>query len=265
MMSDLPESFATASDREQKLRVARRLEALGQMTGGVAHDFNNLLTVVIGNAEILAEELPLLLPDRPDLIRAAALVLDAGERGAELTRRLLAFARRQALAPVEIDIVQLLNELEPLLARSVGPRVTIETRYAPRLWRAEADESQLENAIINLAINARDAMPEGGTLRIEASNERLTEQDLAGFGEASAGDFLRIAVEDTGLGMTPEVQARAFEPFFTTKEAGRGTGLGLATVYGFIRQSRGALRLDSAPGQGTRIELLLPALAQAAP
>jgi signal transduction histidine kinase len=249
-----------AREAEQLRRTAERLEALGALTGGVAHDFNNLLTVVIGNAEALAEA----LEDRPDLARSAGLILGAAERAAALIRRMMAFARRQPLSPAPTDVAALVEDLLPLLRQSVGERVRLLLRLEPGLPPALVDPVQLENALLNLALNARDAMPEGGTLRIELAGETLDAAALAEFSEAAPGDFLRLSVTDDGQGMPPEVARRAFEPFFTTKSPGAGSGLGLATVYGFVRQSRGCIGLDTAPGRGTSVILHLPA-AVAAP
>ncbi len=249
-----------AREAEQLRRTAERLEALGALTGGVAHDFNNLLTVVIGNAEALAEA----LEDQPPLAHSAGLILGAAERAAGLIRRMMAFARRQPLSPVPTDVAALVEDLLPLLRQSLGERVRLLLRLQPGLPPALVDPVQLENALLNLALNARDAMPAGGTLRIELEAETLDAAALAEFSEAAPGEFLRLSVTDDGQGMPPEVARRAFEPFFTTKPPGAGSGLGLATVYGFVRQSRGCIGLDTAPGRGTSVILHLPA-AVAAP
>jgi signal transduction histidine kinase/ActR/RegA family two-component response regulator len=243
-----------AREVERLRETTERLEALGVLTGGVAHDFNNLLTVVIGNAEMLVDS----LNERPELAHSAGLILGAAERGAALIRRMMAFARRQPLSPAPTNVATLIEELVPLLRQSVGERVRLVLRLAPGLPYALVDPAQLEAALLNLAINARDAMPRGGTLRIELSEEALGAESLSDFHEAQPGRFLRLAVTDDGQGMAPEVAQRAFEPFFTTKSPGAGSGLGLASVYGFIRQSRGRIQLDSAPGRGTTVVLHLP-------
>lgn len=234
---------------------AQRLEAFGQLTGGIAHDFNNLLTIVLGNLELLEERLAV-LEERALLKRA----VDAAQMGARLTGRLLSFARRRSLAPAVINLNDLVLGIAELLKRSLGEHITLTTILARALWATRADPSEVENAILNLAINARDAMSKGGKLTIETRN--LTERDFADYADylragPRAGDYVCISVTDTGSGMTPEVLARAFEPFFTTKE-GTGTGLGLSTIYGFARQSGGDVMIRSVPGVGTTVCLYLP-------
>ncbi len=243
---DDTETFAM----EQQLRQAQRLEAVGQLTGGVAHDFNNLLTVIIGNAELLEESLD------GELAQLAAMNRRAAERGAALTAQLLAFSRRQSLAPEARAIGALLDGMLALLRRSLGEHVELELVCAPDLWPALADATQLESALLNLSLNARDAMPNGGQLLIEASNARISA-DAAEI-DFKAGDYVCIAVTDTGTGMSPELQRKVFEPFFTTKAVGKGSGLGLSMVYGFIKQSDGQVRLYSEPGVGTTVKLFLP-------
>jgi PAS domain S-box-containing protein len=231
----------------------QRMEAFGQLTGGIAHDFNNLLTVVTGNLEIL--EMRLDDPTNLTLLRRAA---EAAEMGARLTSRLLTFARRRTYEIAVIDLNQQVTGLVDLLRRTLGETVELSTRLAPRLWKVRADRSEIENAILNLAINARDAMPKGGRLVIETVNMTLAE-GAEGIGHRlPAGDYVRLTVTDTGTGMPPEVARRAFEPFFTTKEPGRGTGLGLSTLYGFVNELGGTVMLDSRPGEGTRVTLYLP-------
>jgi PAS domain S-box-containing protein len=239
---------------EARLRQAQRLDAVGQLTGGLAHDFNNLLTVILGTAEVLGHD----LAARPDLQALATTIATAAERGSQLTSRLLAYARKQALQPVATDIARLLTGLEPLVRRALGERLEVRLATAPALPPALVDPGQLESAVLNLCINARDAMPAGGQLLIQASAERLEAGEALALGELPAGDYVVIAVADTGEGMPPEVQARAFEPFFTTKAPGAGSGLGLSMVDGFVRQSRGAVRLCSEAGRGTTVTLYLP-------
>ena len=222
---------------------AQRMEAFGQLTGGVAHDFNNLLTIVTGNLELLGGQL--------DSERQAVLLkraTDAADMGAALTKRLLTFARRRRLTPQVLDVNEMILNLTQLLQRSLGEPISLTTMLAGNVWPTRADASELENAILNLAINARDAMPHGGNLIIESRN--TVRED--------GGEFVQISVSDTGTGMTTDVLERAFEPFFTTKETGRGTGLGLSTVYGFAEQSGGHATIESVPGQGTTVNILLP-------
>lgn len=243
---------------EEKLRRSQKLEAIGQLTGGVAHDFNNLLTVVMGNSEILVER----LADQPALRQLAETSLIVAERGAELTHRLLAFSRRQTLAPKSVEVSGLLNGLHALLARTLTEQVGVRIECAPGLWPARADPTQLEAAVLNLCINARDAMPSGGQLTIEASNAFL-DADYAAEQDVEPGEFVLISVSDTGVGILPENLAKVFDPFFTTKEVGKGTGLGLSMVYGFVKQSRGHVRVYSELGIGTAVKMFLPRSQQA--
>ncbi len=239
---------------EGQLEQAQRLEAVGHLTGGVAHDFNNLLTVVLGNAELL-----ITMFDADDERRAyVEMIGTAAERGAELTDRLLAFARRQPLDPEVLDVDLLLDGIGPMLRRTLGAEIDIYITWQPDTWTALVDGSQLESAILNLCINARDAMPNGGRLTITTSNVHLDEHDAAMNPEVVAGSYVRVSISDTGDGMSPDVVSRAFEPFFTTKAVGRGSGLGLSMVYGFTRQSRGHMTLHSTLGAGTTVELYLP-------
>src|SRR5579883_114211 len=246
---------------EERFQRAQRLEAVGQLSGGIAHDFNNLLTVVSGNLELLARA----VAKDAHAAKLVGAAQRAAARGARLTQQMLAFARRQILRPEPLDPVQLCAEFRPLLERAVGNGVTLALDGAPDLWRCNADPGQLEAALLNLAINARDAMPgESGTLTIEMRNLTIDREEGAGdFPEAKPGDYVAITVRDTGQGMTPEVLARVREPFYTTKEVGRGSGLGLSQVDGFVRQSGGSLRIESAPGQGTAVTMLLPRAAAA--
>jgi PAS domain S-box-containing protein len=239
---------------EEALNHAQRLESVGQLTGGIAHDFNNLLTVIQGNLQVL-EERPALAEDSvgQQLVGAA---MRASRRGAELTGKLLAFSRRQVLLPCAVDVQALLHPLTDILRRTLDQRIRITVDVAPDCPMALADAGQLEAALLNIAINARDAMLDGGTLHFSAGAAGALPDALRQ--ELGDGRFVCIAVADTGTGMSDAVKERAFEPFFTTKEAGRGTGLGLSTVYGFVKQSQGAVGLDSTPGQGTTISLYLP-------
>lgn len=246
---------------EQRLAQAQKLEAVGQLTGGIAHDFNNLLTVVLGNLEFLRSRLEAGSPLLTRLDRAEW----ATRRGATLTAQLLAFARKQPLAPQPLDLSRVLTGLMPLLQRTLDAAIELRFVDAAGLWPAMADESQLENAVLNLALNARDAMPEGGRLTIELANKVLDDEYARAHAEVTPGDYVMLAVSDTGTGMPPAVAARAFEPFFTTKPVGKGTGLGLAMVFGFLKQSGGHAKIYSEPGEGTTIRLYLPRAIGAAP
>ena len=237
---------------ESELAQSQRMEALGQLTGGIAHDFNNLLTAILLNADVLTSVLDDRLRPLAEAVRMAA------ERGADLTRRLLAFGRRQLLEPRPTDVRELLAGMEPLMHRTLGAPIEIESRHAANLWFATVDPSQLENAVLNLAFNARDAMPEGGRLAIETANVEFDHEQAEAFPGSKAGQYVMIAVGDTGCGMSPDVVARAFEPFFTTKDVGKGTGLGLSMVYGFVTQSGGHARIYSEVGIGTVVRLYLP-------
>ncbi len=234
---------------------SQKMEALGQLTGGVAHDFNNLLQVIGGSLEVIEQRLA---SGRTDVDRHVALASAAVTRATGITQRLLAFARRQPLRPVSTDLNGLVAGMRDLMQRSVGDAIRIDVGFRRDLWRTWVDANQLENALLNLAINARDAMPDGGRLMIEASNVQVTER-LGGEGrELEPGDYVLLSVTDTGAGMPADILARAFEPFFTTKPTGHGTGLGLSQLYGFIRQSGGHVRIDSAVGQGTSVKMYLP-------
>jgi PAS domain S-box-containing protein len=233
---------------EEALRQAQKMEAVGQLTGGIAHDFNNLLTPVIGGLEILARSV-----EEPRLKRIAEGALESGRRGAKLTSQLLAFSRIQRIRMAPVPVNRVIETMKLMLKHSIGGAIAIRTRLGEDAGRALCDENQLENAILNLAINARDAMPGGGTLTISTSLSR--EQNGI---DLDAGDYVCIAVEDDGQGMSSEVLARATEPFFSTKPFGKGTGLGLAQVYGIARQSKGTLRIESSEGEGTVVRLLLP-------
>ncbi len=241
-------------DMESRLRQAQRLEAIGQLTGGIAHDFNNLLTVIIGNAEMMV----LRLPDNDPLRPLADLTLAAAERGADLTHRLLAFARKQALEPKAVDVNLLLGNMDALLRRTLGEQVELRWIGARRLCKAFIDASQLEGAVLNLCINARDAMAKGGHITIETANVALDENYADKHLEVTPGEYVMVAVSDTGSGMTPDVVAHAFEPFFTTKGHGKGSGLGLSMVHGFVKQSGGHVKIYTELGHGTTVKLYLP-------
>ena len=257
VVNDLTEQILT----ERQLHQAQKMEAIGQLTGGVAHDFNNLLGVMIGNLEFITE-----LSKNAEIREFAQVALDAGLRGGELTRQLLAFARRQPLQPEPIDPAETIRTTARMLDRTLGDRVTLRLEMPAGIWRIIADPTQLESAIVNLAVNARDAMPNGGTLLIELANAQLAADSIGWDGDLIPGDYVQIAVSDTGIGMTSDVAARAFDPFFTTKGPGRGTGLGLglSMVYGFIKQSGGQTRIYSEPDHGTTIKLWLPRAVEAA-
>jgi signal transduction histidine kinase/ActR/RegA family two-component response regulator len=250
--------IAERESAEAQLRQAQKMEAVGRLTGGVAHDFNNLLTVILGNLSIVRRRLGAMADER--VARAIDGAQEGGRRAAELTARLLAFSRQQPLAPAAVDANRLVAGMSDMLRRTLGEDVQIETVAAGGLWRALADPNQLENAILNLAVNARDAMPGGGKLTIETGNAWLDEAYAAARDEVRPGQYVMVCVSDTGTGMPPEVVARVFEPFFTTKPTGKGTGLGLSQVYGFVKQSGGHVAIYSEPGQGTTVKLYLPRL-----
>jgi len=254
-ITDITERLAL----EEQLRQSQRLEAVGQLTGGVAHDFNNLLTVIIGNADIIHQS----LPEDSRLRDLAGMIEEAANRGAALTSSLLAFARRQPLNPKNININDLLSNLKTLLSRALGEEVDCQYMFADDLWLAEVDPGLLENALLNLTLNARDAMPGGGRLVIETQNLHLNE-DYAQRHAIRAGDYVLLAVSDSGHGIASDELDKVFEPFYTTKSKEKGTGLGLAMVYGFIKQSRGHINIYSEVGQGTTVKLYLPKAMKAA-
>lgn len=245
---------------EEVLRQAQKMEAIGQLTGGVAHDFNNLLQVVLGNLDALKRRIDgSVAPSRSEIVRAVDGAMRGAERAASLTQRLLAFSRRQPLEPQPIDVNRLVTGMSELLRRTLGESIAIETVLGGGLWRAFADPNQLENSIINLAVNARDAMPNGGKLTIETTNAHLDEAYAAEQQEVQAGQYVMLAISDTGIGMSKDVISSAFDPFFTTKDIGQGTGLGLSQVYGFVKQSNGHVKIYSEPGEGT-VRIYLPRL-----
>lgn len=243
---------------EDQLRQSQKMEAVGQLTGGLAHDFNNMLTGIIGGLDLAKRRMSQGRIEEATSFMETATT--AAERAAALTHRLLAFSRRQTLDPQTVDINALVSSVEDMLVRTLGEQVALALSLAPDLWTTRSDRNQLESAILNLAINARDAMPEGGQLTIETTNITLEVAQQAGPERIAAGDYVLISVSDTGTGMSSDVLAKVFEPFFTTKPIGQGTGLGLSMVYGFVHQSGGYVGLYSEPGIGTTVKLYLPRL-----
>jgi PAS domain S-box-containing protein len=240
---------------EEQLRQSQKMEAVGQLTGGIAHDFNNLLTGITGSLELIRTRME--QGRQEEAGRYITAAENSARRAAALTHRLLAFSRRQTLDPRVTDANRLIAEMAEMLGRTVGPGVVVEVAAAEALWKTQIDPNQLENAVLNLCINARDAMPRGGEIVIETRNVALDAREAAAR-QLAPGEYVSIAVRDEGTGMPPEVAARAFDPFFTTKPLGQGTGLGLSMIYGFARQSGGMAQIDSAPGQGTKVTLYLP-------
>ncbi|HEX6375044.1 MAG TPA: CHASE3 domain-containing protein [Allosphingosinicella sp.] len=239
---------------ENQLRQIQRMDALGRLTGGIAHDFNNILAIIVGNADLLREQ----ASEGSEVAEMTDEVLGAASHGAELVRRLLAFARKQHLDPVVLDLNERLPAITGLLRRTLGETICLEVHAATGLWPALIDPTQVDDALVNLAINARDAMPQGGSLTIETANVVLDEDYAAHHMEVSPGEYVMLAVSDSGTGMSPDVIARVFEPFFTTKPEGKGTGLGLSQVYGWVKQSGGHIKVYSEVGHGTTIKLYLP-------
>jgi signal transduction histidine kinase/CheY-like chemotaxis protein len=242
-------------DAEDKLRQMQKLESIGQLTGGIAHDFNNMLAVVIGSLDLAKRRV------KTDPVKAEAGIdsaVEGAKRAASLTARLLAFSRRQPLAPVSTDLNRLVGGMSELFTRTLGDNIAVETVLSAGLWRCYADAGEIENAILNLAVNARDAMPNGGRLTIETANAHMDDDFVRQHGDVLPGQYVTIAVTDTGSGMSREVIDKAFEPFFTTKEVGKGTGLGLSQVFGFAKQSGGHAAIYSEVGQGTTVKLYLP-------
>jgi PAS domain S-box-containing protein len=245
--------IAERKETEAQLRQAQKMEAMGQLTGGVAHDFNNLLAVILGRLQMLEEE----LGDKPQLQGWARSGIKALERGATLTKSLLAFARQQALVPIELDLNAVVTDMEEMLQRVLGEKYEFRVIKGADLWSIEADSGQLQNALLNLALNARDAMPDGGKLTINVSNTELDADYAATHRDVRPGDYVLMSVSDTGVGMSQDVIDRAFEPFFTTKETGKGSGLGLSMVYGFMKQTGGHVAIYSEPGYGTDVRVYL--------
>ena len=246
---------------EESLRQLQKMEAVGQLTGGIAHDFNNLLTIVLGGLDLIGRQIALLEPSPAvsRIVRARDMAVQGAQRAVSLTSRLLAFSRRQPLDPKPIDANKLVSNACEFLRRTLGEAVSLETVLGGGLWRAHADPNQLENALLNLALNARDAMPEGGKMTIETANSTLDEAYVNAIAEpVEPGQYVMIAVSDTGAGVERSMLDRVFEPFFTTKEVGKGTGLGLSQVYGFVRQSSGHVRIYSELGEGTTVKIYLP-------
>lgn len=252
--TDMTALFKSERRREEladNVSHLERLQALGKLTGGVAHDFNNLLTVIIGNAELIQEG----YGDHEECLSA---ILKASNRGANLTQRLLAFARKQPLQPISIQTDTLLINMQDLLTRTLGDTIEVNVAFDPEIWSVRADLGQLENALINLAVNARDAMPAGGTFTIAAKNRQIDAIEARKFEELQPGDYVNFTITDQGIGMDDQTLDKAFDPFFTTKDVGQGSGLGLSMVFGFIKQSNGEVSITSHPGQGTEVDFLLP-------
>jgi signal transduction histidine kinase/CheY-like chemotaxis protein len=253
----LREQASRREQAESQLRQAQKMEALGQLTGGIAHDFNNMLGVIMGAHDLIMRRIA-----KGDfgIQRFLEAAIVAAERAATLTQRLLAFARQQPLAPQPLDVNKMITNMSALLQSTLGEQIKIETVATAGLWTIHADAHQIENAVLNIAINARDAMPDGGRLTIETGNTSLDEAYCKQNPEVEPGQFVMLAITDTGVGMTAEVAARAFDPFFTTKSAGKGTGLGLSQVYGFVKQSHGHVKVYSEAGAGTSVKIYLPRL-----
>jgi len=256
--NQLQQEVARRERTELALQQALKMEAVGRLTGGVAHDFNNLLTAILGNVDLALRRVP---ESDERLRRSLTAARQASERAASLVQRLLAFSRQHPLEEKAVDLNRLVQGMSELLRRTIGETITVETVLAGGLWKTAVDPNQLENALLNLAVNARDAMPEGGRLTIETANTYLDEAYIAAnAADMTPGQYVLVAVSDTGTGMTRDVVERAFEPFFTTKPTGSGTGLGLSMVYGFVKQSRGHIKIYSEPGEGTSIKIYLPRL-----
>lgn len=239
---------------EDALRQSQKMEAVGQLTGGIAHDFNNMLAVIIGGLNLIERRQPAGAATA-DLMAA---VQEGAQRAAELVRRLMAFSRQLPLKPENVDVAEMVKTMSSILRRTLGEQIILETVLAGGLWKARTDVNQLESAILNIALNARDAMPDGGKLTIETSNTHLDDEYARAHAEVAAGQYVLVAISDTGTGMPPDVADKAFEPFFTTKGVGKGTGLGLSQVFGYVKQSRGHIKIYSEIGQGTAIKIYLP-------
>ena len=255
ILARLQEEVRLLETAEDALRQSQKMEAVGRLTGGIAHDFNNHLTVISSNIELLQRRMP---AGNESLVRLTNAAMAGVQRAATLTHRLLAFSRQQPLEPEPLDVGRLVSNMSDLLRRTLGEDIAIETVLAGGLWQTRVDSNQLENVLLNLAVNARDAMPNGGKLTIETANAHLDDAYAASHVEVTAGQYVMLAVSDTGTGMTPEVISKVFEPFFTTKPLGQGTGLGLSMVYGFVKQSGGHVTIYSEPGQGSTVKVYLP-------
>jgi signal transduction histidine kinase len=251
----LRDEAASRAAAEEQIRQLQKMEAVGQLTGGIAHDFNNMLAVVVGSLDIAKRHLT---TDREKAERFIANAMEGAQHGAQLTSRLLAFSRQQPLDPHPLDTNELVREMSELLRRTIGENIRLDTVLAGELWKTFADASQLASAVINLCVNSRDAMPDGGNLTLETANTQLDEAYAAANVDARDGQYVAIVVTDTGSGMSSEVLARAFDPFYTTKTPGKGTGLGLSQVYGFVKQSGGHIKIDSQVGVGTTVRVYLP-------
>ena len=255
VLAGLLEETSAREASEAQVRQLQKMEAIGQLTGGIAHDFNNMLAIVTSGIELAKRRLRHDADETEMFLEAS---LDGAHRAAALTNRLLAFSRNQPLAPQPLDLNALLNGMTDMLARALGESIAFETRCVTPLWRCYADGGEVENALLNLVVNARDAMPDGGTLTIATRNNTVTESDAAHDAAIEPGEYVEICVADTGTGMAPDVIARAFDPFFTTKDVGKGTGLGLSQVFGFAKQSGGFVTITSEVGSGTAVRLHLP-------
>ncbi|MGE0055668.1 MAG: PAS domain S-box protein [Hyphomicrobium sp.] len=256
--AELESEIARREEAQAQLIQSQRMEAFGQLTGGVAHDFNNLLTIITGNLELLSPELG--SDKASNYVKRA---LEASEMASRLTSRLLTFARRRRLEPRVIDMNELVLGMAEIVQRAIGAHISLSTILAPELWLTRADPSEVENAVLNLVINARDAMPKGGRIVVETRNAAFSRGDDVYVPGIRKGEFVVVSITDTGVGMPPEIAARAFEPFFTTKPTGRGTGLGLSTIYGFAQQTGGHVTLYSEPDKGTTVSLYLPRTVEA--
>jgi nitrogen-specific signal transduction histidine kinase len=254
------ERTAELRQKEQELLQAQKMEAIGQLAGGVAHDFNNLLTVILGSTELLMDRYPAGTPEREELRE----IFDAANRAVKLTGQLLAFGRKQIMQPRIIDLNEVLEGMREILDRMRGEDVDLVWKLSPELYPVKFDPGQIEQAVLNLVVNARDAMPRGGKLTIDTANVELDEDYVAEHKDAQLGPHAMLAVSDTGSGMTAEIRAKIFEPFFTTKQPGQGTGLGLSTTYGIVRQGGGNIWVYSEPGRGTTFKVYLPRAESAA-
>jgi len=246
---------------EEQLRQAQRMEAVGQLTGGIAHDFNNLLTAILGFTHLMQSE----LSPEDSLYEFTERILCSGERAASLTSQLLAFSRKQIIQPKVLDLKAVIPDMDQMLQRIIGEDVELRTVLALDLWPVKMDPAQVEQIIVNIAVNARHAMPRGGRLTVEVSNAVLDEDAVADRPETEPGEYVQLAITDTGVGMSDEVLAQIFEPFFTTREVGQGTGLGLSTVYGIVKQNHGDIWVHSQVGQGTTFKIYIPRAGQATP